>query len=166
MYVDEQALAILADYLIRLMIGEVPAWVISLLEYLMAWTIEANNGPPGAPGPAFGGPRRSRSIRRDRTATAFSGCGMSLAIVANVEASEILTACKFADPPSRRRSAARPRGDALKEITVAAGISGAPAMPRGLRHSFGVNAFQSNVPPHLVQRWLGHASLADCSHLR
>ena len=28
-----------------------------------------------------------------------------------------------------------------------------------LRHSFGVNAFQSNVPPHLVQRWLGHASL-------
>ncbi len=32
-------------------------------------------------------------------------------------------------------------------------------MPKGLRHSFGVNAFQSNVPPHLVQRWLGHASL-------
>jgi hypothetical protein len=29
------------------MIGEVPAWVISLLEYLIAWTIEANNGPPG-----------------------------------------------------------------------------------------------------------------------
>ena len=32
-------------------------------------------------------------------------------------------------------------------------------MPKGLRHGFGVNAFQSNVPPHLVQRWLGHASL-------
>jgi integrase/recombinase XerD len=32
-------------------------------------------------------------------------------------------------------------------------------MPKGLRHSFGVNAFQSGVPPHLVQRWLGHASL-------
>ncbi len=31
--------------------------------------------------------------------------------------------------------------------------------PRDLRHGFGVNAFQSNVPPHLVQRWLGHASL-------
>ena len=30
---------------------------------------------------------------------------------------------------------------------------------QGLRHGFGVNAFQSNVPPHLVQRWLGHASL-------
>jgi integrase len=47
----------------------------------------------------------------------------------------------------------------VKEVMAAAGISGAPAMPRGLRHSFGVNAFQSNVPPHLVQRWLGHASL-------
>jgi integrase len=32
-------------------------------------------------------------------------------------------------------------------------------MPKGLRHGFGVNAFQSLVPPHLVQRWLGHASL-------
>jgi len=28
-----------------------------------------------------------------------------------------------------------------------------------LRHAFGVHAFQSNVPPHLAQRWLGHASL-------
>jgi integrase/recombinase XerD len=47
----------------------------------------------------------------------------------------------------------------VKEIMAAAGISGTPAMPKGLRHGFGVNAFQSNVPPHLVQRWLGHASL-------
>jgi integrase/recombinase XerD len=47
----------------------------------------------------------------------------------------------------------------VKEVMVAAGIAGTPAMPKGLRHGFGVNAFQSNVPPHLVQRWLGHASL-------
>jgi integrase/recombinase XerD len=47
----------------------------------------------------------------------------------------------------------------VKEVMAAAGISGTPAMPRGLRHSFGVKAFQSNVPPHLVQRWMGHASL-------
>jgi integrase len=33
----------------------------------------------------------------------------------------------------------------------------------GLRHSFGANAVQSNVPPHLVQRWLGHASLRTTS---
>jgi integrase/recombinase XerD len=45
----------------------------------------------------------------------------------------------------------------VKEVMAAAGIFGARAMPRGLRHSFGVKAFQSNVPPHLVQRWLGHA---------
>jgi integrase/recombinase XerD len=47
----------------------------------------------------------------------------------------------------------------VKEVMAAAHISGTPAMPKGLRHGFGVNAFQSNVPPHLVQRWLGHASL-------
>jgi integrase len=47
----------------------------------------------------------------------------------------------------------------VKEVMAAAGISGTPAMPKGLRHGFGVNAFQSLVPPHLVQRWLGHASL-------
>jgi integrase/recombinase XerD len=47
----------------------------------------------------------------------------------------------------------------VKEVMAAANISGTPASPKGLRHGFGVNAFQSNVPPHLVQRWLGHASL-------
>jgi integrase/recombinase XerD len=47
----------------------------------------------------------------------------------------------------------------VKEVMAAAKIAGLPAMPKGLRHSFGVNALQSNVPIHLVQRWLGHASL-------
>jgi integrase/recombinase XerD len=47
----------------------------------------------------------------------------------------------------------------IKAIMRKAGIFGAPAMPKGLRHGFGVCAFQANVPPHLVQRWLGHASL-------
>jgi integrase len=47
----------------------------------------------------------------------------------------------------------------VKAVMASAGIFGLAAMPKGLRHSFGVNAFQSNVPPHLVQRWLGHASL-------
>jgi integrase/recombinase XerD len=51
----------------------------------------------------------------------------------------------------------------VKEIMATAGISGAPAMPKGLRHGFGVNAFQSSVPPHLVQRWLGRASLRTTS---
>jgi integrase/recombinase XerD len=47
----------------------------------------------------------------------------------------------------------------VKAVMGAAGIAGAHAMPKGLRHGFGVNAFETNVPPHLVQRWLGHASL-------
>jgi integrase/recombinase XerD len=47
----------------------------------------------------------------------------------------------------------------LKRVMASAQITGTPAMPKGLRHGFGVNAFQANVPPHLVQRWLGHASL-------
>jgi integrase/recombinase XerD len=48
----------------------------------------------------------------------------------------------------------------VKQVMASAGITGTPAMPKGLRHGFGVRAFQSNVPPHLVQRWLGHASLS------
>lgn len=47
----------------------------------------------------------------------------------------------------------------VKQVMAMAEITGSSAMPKGLRHGFGVNAFQSNVPPHLVQRWLGHASL-------
>jgi integrase/recombinase XerD len=51
----------------------------------------------------------------------------------------------------------------VKEVMATAGVTGTPAMPKGLRHSFGVNAFQASVPPHLVQRWLGHASLKTTS---
>lgn len=50
----------------------------------------------------------------------------------------------------------------VKHIMNEAQISGGPAMPKGLRHTFGVAAFHS-VPPHLVQRWLGHASLRTTS---
>jgi integrase len=51
----------------------------------------------------------------------------------------------------------------VKEVMAEAGISGPQAMPKGLRHGFGVNAFETSVPPHLVQRWLGHASLKTTS---
>jgi integrase/recombinase XerD len=47
----------------------------------------------------------------------------------------------------------------VKEVMAIAGIQGTPATAKGLRHTFGVAAFQKSVPPHLVQRWLGHASL-------
>jgi hypothetical protein len=47
MYVDEQGLAILSNYLVGLMIGGVRDWIVVLYERLMGWTFEANNGPPG-----------------------------------------------------------------------------------------------------------------------
>lgn len=47
----------------------------------------------------------------------------------------------------------------IKQVLAQAGVHGAPAMPKAFRHSFGVSAFQANVPPNLVQRWMGHASL-------
>jgi integrase/recombinase XerD len=51
----------------------------------------------------------------------------------------------------------------VKVVMAAARVSGTPAAPKGLRHGFGVNAFQAKVPPHLIQRWLGHASLRTTS---
>jgi integrase len=47
----------------------------------------------------------------------------------------------------------------VKDVMRLAGVHGAAAMPKGLRHTFGVRAFESDMPPHLVQRWLGHASM-------
>jgi integrase len=47
----------------------------------------------------------------------------------------------------------------IKKVMIEARVAGLQACPKGLRHTFGVNAFQANMPPHLVQRWLGHASL-------
>jgi len=48
----------------------------------------------------------------------------------------------------------------VKSIMEDAGICGTYASPKGLRHGFGIHAVQSNVPLHMVQRWLGHAALS------
>jgi len=45
------------------------------------------------------------------------------------------------------------------EVMQQAGITGAQATPKGLRHGFGVCAIQAKVPLNLVQRWLGHADI-------
>lgn len=45
-------------------------------------------------------------------------------------------------------------------VLVDAGVTGAQAMPKGLRHGFGVHAVQCGVPLTLIQRWLGHADIA------
>jgi integrase len=48
----------------------------------------------------------------------------------------------------------------VKAVMREAGIADGPhASPKGLRHGFGVHAIRSGVPLHLVQRWLGHASM-------
>jgi integrase len=52
----------------------------------------------------------------------------------------------------------------VKTVMIAAGISAGPhATPKGLRHGFGMHAIRSGVPLNLVQKWLGHASLATTS---
>jgi hypothetical protein len=47
----------------------------------------------------------------------------------------------------------------IREVMQQAGIAGAQATPKGLRHGFGVCAIQAKVPLNLVQRWLGHADI-------
>jgi integrase/recombinase XerD len=47
--------------------------------------------------------------------------------------------------------------EAMKAAHIAPGIH---ATPKGLRHGFGIYAISSGVPINLVQRWLGHASMA------
>lgn len=48
----------------------------------------------------------------------------------------------------------------VKDVMQAAGISGLCAMPKGIRHGFGINAVTSEVPLNMTRKWLGHARLA------
>jgi integrase/recombinase XerD len=47
----------------------------------------------------------------------------------------------------------------VKRVLEAADITGAHAMPKGLRHGFGVANAEGNVPMATTQKWLGHAKL-------
>lgn len=47
----------------------------------------------------------------------------------------------------------------VKAVMEAARIAGPHAMPKGLRHGFGVANAEENVPMPTTQRWLGHAKL-------
>lgn len=46
----------------------------------------------------------------------------------------------------------------VRRTMTAAEIEGPMATCRGLRHGFGIRAAERNVPPPLIQRWMGHAS--------
>lgn len=48
----------------------------------------------------------------------------------------------------------------IKTIMADAGIQGVHACPKGLRHSYGVNATMTGVQIHMLQRWMGHASIS------
>lgn len=49
----------------------------------------------------------------------------------------------------------------VKSVMTLAGIhSGPHQTAKGLRHGFGIHAIRCGVPLNMVQRWLGHASIA------
>lgn len=47
----------------------------------------------------------------------------------------------------------------VRSVMKEASIAGAHAMPKGLRHGFGVANAESGVPMPTTQKWLGHARL-------
>lgn len=44
----------------------------------------------------------------------------------------------------------------VKSVLASLNKTGPTAMPKSLRHTFGVHAIQKGIPVHLVQRWMGH----------
>ncbi|MEM7667903.1 MAG: site-specific integrase [Pseudomonadota bacterium] len=48
----------------------------------------------------------------------------------------------------------------VKAVMATAGISGAQACPKGLRHGYGIHATLSGVQLHMLAKWMGHASLS------
>jgi len=49
---------------------------------------------------------------------------------------------------------------AVHTVMAAAKLDGPHALPKGLRHGFGVAAVTADIPLNLVQKWLGHAQLS------
>lgn len=48
----------------------------------------------------------------------------------------------------------------VKRVMKEAGIEGeSNSMPKAFRHCFGVAHAQAKTPPHLMQRWFGHAKI-------
>jgi integrase len=47
----------------------------------------------------------------------------------------------------------------VKRVMRSAGITGAQATAKGLRHGFGIANAEENVPPRVTRDWMGHARL-------
>ncbi|MEM8793404.1 MAG: site-specific integrase [Pseudomonadota bacterium] len=48
----------------------------------------------------------------------------------------------------------------VKRVMAEAGIAGAQASPKGLRHGYGVHALGAGVPLNMLSKWMGHAALS------
>lgn len=48
----------------------------------------------------------------------------------------------------------------IKEVMNQAKIQGPHACPKGLRHGYGIHAVRSGVQLHMLQKWMGHASMS------
>ena len=48
----------------------------------------------------------------------------------------------------------------IKEVMAEADVVGPQATPKGLRHAFAVHAVLQQVPPGILQKWMGHADLS------
>lgn len=46
----------------------------------------------------------------------------------------------------------------IKTVLDEAGVAGPHAVPKGLRHRFGIRAAEANIPTAVTQRWMGHAN--------
>ncbi|MEM6621646.1 MAG: site-specific integrase [Pseudomonadota bacterium] len=47
----------------------------------------------------------------------------------------------------------------VKDVMARAGIVGAQACPKGLRHGYGIHATMCGIQLHMLAKWMGHASL-------
>ncbi|MDR3500673.1 MAG: site-specific integrase [Parvibaculum sp.] len=47
----------------------------------------------------------------------------------------------------------------VKQIMVNIGVAPSRAMPKALRHAFGIGAAQKSVPINVIQKWMGHARI-------
>ena len=47
----------------------------------------------------------------------------------------------------------------IKTIMHDASIAGPQASPKGLRHAYGINAISCGIQLHMLQKWMGHASI-------
>ncbi|MCV6574511.1 MAG: site-specific integrase [Cohaesibacter sp.] len=47
----------------------------------------------------------------------------------------------------------------IKEVMAEAGIEGAQATAKGLRHGYGIQAIRKGIQLHMLQKWMGHASM-------